>query len=431
LLAIREAQRAGVAQAICSVCSAHPMVLRAALAEAGARNAPLLVEATCNQVNQFGGYTGLAPADFMAFIQGLAREAGFPASGLILGGDHLGPNPWRHEPAAVALAKAGDLVEAFVRAGFRKLHLDASMACAGEPPLADTVIAERAAQLCARAERAFQEAPQGQPPVYVIGTEVPPPGGATGPEQTLRPTAADALLRTLDISRDAFAREGQLPAWDRVLAVVVQPGVEFGDASVHPYDRAAARELTRAILDQAPYIFEAHSTDYQTPRALRELVQDRCAILKVGPWLTFACREALFALEDLARELHLADPARPLPRLRAALDAAMERNPEHWRGHYRGSEGEVSMARRYSFSDRSRYYWHDPEVAAAVAELLAATRGPLPPQLLSQFLPNALEAVWAGELEPDGSAIVLHAVRRVLGHYASACDPTHHPEVTP
>ena len=56
---IVEANRAGTPQGICSVCSAHPMVLEACIDRAIADGSPLLVEATCNQVNQEGGYTGM------------------------------------------------------------------------------------------------------------------------------------------------------------------------------------------------------------------------------------------------------------------------------------------------------------------------------------------------------------------------------------
>jgi len=170
-------------------------------------------------------------------------------------------------------------------------------------------------------------------------------------------------------------------------------------------------------------MYEAHSTDYQHPRALRQLVEDRFAILKVGPWLSFACREALFALEDVARELCWADPGRPAVPLRETLDRAMVNNPIHWRSHHRGTAQEQAFARRFSYSDRCRYYWTDPEVDAEVTQLLDVLRAPIPAQLVSQHFPLALDAVLEGSLTPDGRSLVTHAIRRVLGHYAAACRP--------
>ena len=173
LEAVVRANRAGEGRGIYSLCSAHPLVLEACIDQALADGGPLLVEATCNQVNQEGGYTGMQAADFRRFVTGLATARGLPAERLILGGDHLGPNPWRHEPADAALAKAEALVRSYVEAGFTKIHLDASMGCAGDPePLPPELIAARAARLALAGEAA------GGRPVYVIGTEVPVPGGA-------------------------------------------------------------------------------------------------------------------------------------------------------------------------------------------------------------------------------------------------------------
>jgi len=253
LLALQEGWRQGRPGGIASLCSAHPMVLRAGLRQALEDGTPLLIEATCNQVNQFGGYTGMTPADFRDGVRALALEEGLPWERVILGGDHLGPNPWRGEPAGTALDKAGSLVEAFAAAGYRKLHLDASMPCAGDPvPLPDALVAERAAWLCKMAEAAAAPGPR---PVYVIGTEVPTPGGAGAHETALTPTAPEALARTLDVTEAAFLKAGQAPAWERVVAVVVQPGVEFGETGVHAYDRAGALGLSAAVAGRRPWLY--------------------------------------------------------------------------------------------------------------------------------------------------------------------------------
>ena len=160
---------------ITSVCSAHPLVIEAALRRGRREDAAVLIEATCNQVNQEGGYTGMTPADFRRFVEAIAEEVGFPLDRLILGGDHLGPNPWRSLPAEEAMARAEAMVAAFVAAGFRKLHLDTSMGCAGEPAaLPDALTAERAVRLAKVAQAQSGEAKQRA--VYIIGTEVPPPG---------------------------------------------------------------------------------------------------------------------------------------------------------------------------------------------------------------------------------------------------------------
>src|SRR6516225_10071611 len=126
-----------------------------------------------------GGYTGMRPQDFLELVHRIADRAGLPRDRVLLGGDHLGPNPWQMLSAEAAMTRAEVLVADYVRAGFRKIHLDCSMACADDPPsLSDEMIARRAARLCTVAEHAHAEA-DGEPPVYVIGTEVPRPGGAS------------------------------------------------------------------------------------------------------------------------------------------------------------------------------------------------------------------------------------------------------------
>ena len=130
-----DARRAQNLAGIYSICSAHPWVLAAAMKQALADDTPLVIESTSNQVDQFGGYTGMKPADFVRFVHTIAGRAGLSRDRLILGGDHLGPNAWRGLPARDAMQRAEALIDAYVAAGFVKIHLDTSMRC-GPAPLA-------------------------------------------------------------------------------------------------------------------------------------------------------------------------------------------------------------------------------------------------------------------------------------------------------
>lgn len=215
-----ERHRAGEPAGICSVCSAHPLVIEAALAHAKAIERPALIEATSNQVNQDGGYTGLRPAQYRDLVWDMADEAGLPRERVVLGGDHLGPNCWQTQPAKAALEKAAVMISEYVRAGFRKIHLDCSMPCGDDPrTLPDEVIAERTAILCERAEDAWRGS-GGDAPVYVIGSEVPTPGGAQEPLQELAVTEPDAALATVAAHRTAFVRHGLEAAWHRVIGLL-------------------------------------------------------------------------------------------------------------------------------------------------------------------------------------------------------------------
>ncbi len=413
LAGLAAARRAGRPYGIASVCSAHPTVLRAALRRAAKGEGPVLIEATCNQVNQFGGYTGMTPADFIAFVEAIAAEEGVARDKIIFGGDHLGPNPWRKEQASAALEKAAGMVEAYVAAGFTKIHLDASMGCAGEPAaLDDRTVAERAAALCAVAE---ETARRGNlpAPVYILGTEVPVPGGADHALATVEPTAPDAARETIAVHRAAFGKAGLSDAFARVIAFVVQPGVEFGSDNVVAYDPPRAAALS-ALLDEEPaLVFEAHSTDYQTEEALAALVGDGFPILKVGPGLTFAYREALYALDLVASDIVPGYGDRPLAR---AMEALMVDVPGSWSGYYHGDETALRIQRHFSYSDRIRYYWTRPEAEAAVAALLSALSGVrIPETVLHQYLPTIVPQ------EADRAEdILIAAVDRVLAIYDGA-----------
>ena len=413
------AHRRGENVGLYSVCCSNEQVLLAAMQVARQYDTFLLIEATSNQVDQYGGYTGMNPVQFRDYVLQLARTQQFPVERLILGGDHLGPNAWQKLPATEAMANSRELIRAYVAAGFHKIHLDCSMSCAGDPsPLPDEIVAARSAELARIAERTAIET--GMPrPVYVIGTEVPVPGGESSLGGGVQVTTPQAAAKTLDIHREAFVAPELASAWERVIAMVVQPGVDFDHSDVQHYRPAAATALSDFVETQPRVVFEAHSTDYQTEASLHALVRDHFAILKVGPAATFAFREALFALAAIEDEL--LSPAE-CSQLVATLDRCMVENPKHWQHHYRGDEHQLRLLRRYALSDRCRYYWGEPEVQAAIDKLVENLRQHAPPPfLLSQFLPEQHAEVLAGRLAPEPLALVRHKIATRLAEYARAC----------
>jgi D-tagatose-1,6-bisphosphate aldolase subunit GatZ/KbaZ len=416
------AHKNGGGAGIFSVCSSHPLVIEAALLEAERFDQYVLIESTSNQVNQFGGYSGMTPGQFKAYVEGIARRAGLSLQRVLLGGDHLGPNCWRDRPALEAMDLSEAMIAAYVEAGYRKIHLDCSMTCADDgAALTDTTIAERAARLCSVAEAVWQRVGQ-EPPVYVIGTEVPAPGGAAEALDTLEVTSPKAVEITLEAHRAAFAERGLEAAWGRVIALVAQPGVEFDHHKVIDYQPSKARLLSQCIESHSNLVFEAHSTDYQTPAALADLVRDHFAILKVGPGATFALREALWALADIQRELHAQESAAAgaVSLKQATLDA-MHRDSRYWKSYYKDADT-LLLDLQYSLSDRIRYYWNVPSVQQAVDAMLAelGQRG-IPLTLLSQHMPDQYAAVREGSLANEPRQLVIFGITKVLQGYARAC----------
>ena len=402
--------RAGEAIGLPCFCTANEHVLLAVLAYAKRTGLPTVIEATCNQVNQYGGYTGMTPADFMEWLSGMAADAGVPMNQLILGGDHLGPNVWKNEPLDVAMEKSRELVKSYVQAGFKKIHIDTSMACGGEPNPTFAQIAERAADLCEVAEK---YAPDPSKLFYIIGTEVPTPGGETEEPNTLDVTSVARFHDTIQTHRDAWNTRGLDAAWDRVVSVVTQPGVDFGHTSVYPFLPVKAAPLREAIIDEVGLTYEAHSTDYQSTNALSDLVKNHFFFLKVGPELTFRFREAIWALAQIEEEI-INDPK---SLIRETFEEQMTKDPGYWVNYYNGSDKELRILRTYSYSDRIRYYWTDPEISKSLNMLIAnLEQVNLPESIVSQ----AFMGLDFGEVPETPLALIELHIQRCISRYFKA-----------
>ena len=420
-------QKAGEAVGIYSACSANSYVIEAAIECAKRDNSCVLIEATANQVDQNGGYTGMKPVDFRNFVYEIAEKVGFTTDRIFLGGDHLGPLTFASKPEAEAMADARELVRCYVAAGFTKIHIDTSMKVADDDPnvrLSDETIARRGAELARVCEDTYQELLKTNPnavrPVYIVGSEVPIPGGAQDPNAGMQVTRVEDFKATVTAFEKAFKEAGLEETWKDVIACVVQPGVEEKDAGCTEYDRAKAAELMASIKEFPNLVFEGHSTDYQTKFKLKELIEDGVGILKVGPGLTYAMREALFALAYMEKMImhgneeeqsHFID----------VLEEAMLAEPKNWQKHYHGNDNELWFKRKFSFSDRSRYYMPVPEVNAAKEKLIANLRKyGVSLAVLSQFMPIQYTKVREGSLENDPEALIKDRIKNTIDEYLFA-----------
>jgi D-tagatose-1,6-bisphosphate aldolase subunit GatZ/KbaZ len=415
--------KAGNALGVYAVCSANPHVIRASLQQAQTDDSLMLVEATSNQVDQFGGYTGMKPIDFINFVKNMADEINFPVHNIIFGGDHLGPNTWQDLPAKEAMENARVLISDYVKAGFGKIHLDTSMSCKDDPQgaLNPDVVAARAADLCAVAENEIP-AHEQTGPVYVIGTEVPLPGGAHEDHDELVPSTASDVAQTIAIHKELFIEKGLNAAWDRVIAVVAQPGVEFGSEKIDEYSSSKAQSLVKLIEGYDSLLFEAHSTDYQLTSGLKQLVRDHFAILKVGPQLTYALREAILALAHIESELLVVNPGWESSNIRSTLLSTMNDDPRYWQKHYSQDNSQHLYEHFFSLSDRIRYYWPASSIQNSLDRLIQnLSTQDIPLSLISQYLPKEHLQIREGRLTNNPIAMMQGKVRDVLRTYASAC----------
>ena len=425
--------KSGEKAGIFSVCSSNKYVIEAAMDRLRDKDMHLLIESTANQVDQFGGYTGMTPKDFMKYIHNLAEENNFPVDRIILGGDHLGPLTWTKLGEEKAMENSKTLIREYVLAGFTKIHIDTSMPIIGDfenGVFGDDLIAERAATLCKVAEDSYtellNEKPESVHPVYVIGSEVPIPGGAQADEEEeegIAVTKVENLVNTIETFKNAFESHGVGDAWQYVVGVVVQPGVEFGSEQVWKYDREKARELSEALKDYPELVFEAHSTDYQTDEALNEMVEDGFIILKVGPALTYGFREAAFELNLMENELLKYNVNIELSKFREILEFNMVKNNGYWKNHYSGTQEKIKFDRIYGLSDRCRYYLPIEEVNYSLEKMIENLKQvDIPLTLVSQYMHNQYKKIRSGKMELTVENLLKDRIGEYIDDYIYAVE---------
>lgn len=422
LLELVNKRKLGINCGVPSFCCANKIVIESILRQSRRFDDTVLIEGTSNQVNQFGGYTGMTPNDFVEFVYSIADKNAIPHEKIIIGGDHLGPLPWCDKPEKEAMEKAKELVRLSVLAGYQKIHLDTSMRLGDDnvnEPLDVNKVARRGALLYKECEQAFSELLKRDPnavhPVYVIGSEVPIPGGIQSNGNTFDVTKPEAFKDTLEAYKKEFLRLGINDAWVNIIAIVVQPGVEFGNEEIVNYNRFLAKDLTEALKEFPNLVFEGHSTDYQSPIKLREMVEDGIAIIKVGPALSFALREGLFALSEIEKYLI---PEEKRANFAEKLESVMLEDTSKWVKHYVGNDNEKLISRKFSFSDRCRYYFNNPIIEEAIDKLfknIDSTKIPL--GLLHQYLPFQYVKVRDNKLTAKAKDLVEDNIITIVDDY--------------
>lgn len=406
-----------------AVCSANYYAIQAALEAALEADGLILIEATANQVNSSGGYSGLTPSDYARQIHQMVENMGLPGNRCIIGMDHLGPHAWSQQTPEVAFNNAVALVRQCVNAGFRKLHMDV---ITGTPnSRGDIAAIEKAARqtadLCRVAEETARTKDLDHHLLYVIGTDVPAPGGSLNPEEGVAVTDPQNLAQTLTVFQAAFFSAGLESAWERAVAVVVQPGVDFDDTTIADYHRKQAATLA-AYHQQLPrgMTYEVHAADYQKPDLLKEMVADRFNLLKIGPCLTFALRQTLYALAHIEEALPGIEHS---SHLRQTMEAIMIQDPLYWRSNDQRTPEELAYIRHFGLRDRIRYYWSHPRARKAVNQLLYNLNRSIPRALMEQYLPDLPENLLPAQKAFMPETAINFRLHKVLKPYRDACWP--------
>ncbi|MDR3473889.1 MAG: class II D-tagatose-bisphosphate aldolase, non-catalytic subunit [Devosia sp.] len=374
LIEIARANRAGVPLGLPAYCTAHPETLRAILRCYADDYEPLLIEVDAAAVNLGGGYAGMTPGGFRNFIEIMAAGEGVDPARLILGAARVGTGLWKTEPVASAMTSAAALIRAYVEAGFVKLHLDASSACADDETVSPENVAGRTAALCWAAEAAAQ----GRPVLYALG-------GASSARAPGTPATPAEARQLFDLHQQAFGSAGIGTAFERVIALVLESGAGYTNAAVLPFLPGPLAGLAQ-MLPSPPSdaVFQAPATDYQDEAALRALVAAHFAILEVGPELANAFGRAVVAMAHL--EAHLSVRVSDVL---AVIEKEMLRDPAGWQDQIPDDDRAAAM-RLFGLTGPLRAYWARPPIAAALQRLFANIDAARPEAgLLAQYAPPA------------------------------------------
>ena len=399
---IIESHRQGAAEGICSVNSSESLVLRAVVRQSLSGTMPLLVE---------HGENSQSPAEFAVNVEKLTQAEDFPVERLMLGGGRLHSCIRQRISRADFIQKTRQYVEECIRAGFGKIYLDADAAGDG----ADVrEVAQTLAALCLSAEGATaNENKSFSKPCYVIG--MPP-----------SISSVEKVSEIWQAASAAFATAGLDDAWQRVVALAVQPEIGFSDNHVVEYKTASCTDLRAFSEKDGSFVYQVPVADYQSGQALRRMVADHFAILCISPVLTFAMREALFSLAMIENEWMIGKPGARLSNLIVELDKAMQLKPQHWKDYYTTGNGfDQMLARKYSYKDRSRMYWQVKDVQSALDQLFKnLSQNPPPLSLLKQFMPDLYWPLREGRLENDPEALVIDRIQQAYKPYTDACYQT-------
>lgn len=153
------------------------------------------------------------------------------------------------------------------------------------------------------------------------------------------------------------------------------------------------------------------------------MVEDGFIILKVGPALTFGFREGIFALNLIENEILKYDSNAELSNFMEILDFSMVKNPKDWVHHYSGTGEKVKIERKYSLSDRARYYMPKDEVNFALEKLMSNLEGmEIPITVISQFMHEQYKKVREGLLKPNAKELLKDRIGEYLDDYIYAVE---------
>tara|TARA_B100000767_G_C19718103_1_gene515916 strand:+ start:141 stop:1364 length:1224 start_codon:yes stop_codon:yes gene_type:complete len=310
---------------------------------------PCLIECTSNQVNQDGGYTFTTPKLFVKKINKLRKKIKLNKSQLFLGGDHLGPLPWKNNTNKTALKKSIKLINNFLNEKFDKIHIDTSIKCKNDQLINNEIIFDRTCKILnspiikKKIDNKF----------LVIGTEVPL-SGSDDDKKVIITSMKKIKIEALKFQNLLV----NLKLKKKIFGLVIEPGMKYMNSSIKK--PIFTKFLNKKKFSKAnDFVFEAHSTDYQPKKILLNLVDNNFKFLKVGPELTYNYSRSLFFMNKIENKFF----KNPTSDIKKNILLSMKEKNKYWKEYYDKNNDLLLLNSKL---DRSRYYLNTKNVENSI-----------------------------------------------------------------
>ncbi len=339
-------------KALPSFCTSNIEVIKSILFFCNLKKLPCLIECTSNQVNQNGGYTNKTPKIFVEEISRLRKKIKFKPDRLFLGGDHLGPLPWNSKNNDIALKNSILLIKDYLNENFSKIHIDTSIKCKNDKYINSKIVFNRTNRIL----NDFSIKKKIKDRFIVVGTEVPLAG--SGDNKKIIRTSIKQIETEFFNFKEIFQR---LNLKKMFFGLVIEPGMKYKHYTITKPNFYNFRNK-KNISKKNNFVYEAHSTDYQSQKILRQLVKNNFKFLKVGPELTFNYARSLFFMENIEKKKNKIKNSN----IKETIFSTMLKNKKYWNGYYTKKKPGLFLNSKL---DRMRYYFDTKEVKNSVLTL--------------------------------------------------------------
>ena len=339
-------------KALPSFCTSNIEVIKSILFFCHIKKLPCLIECTSNQVNQHGGYTNKTPKMFIKEILSISKKIKFNSKKLFLGGDHLGPLPWKKRSKTVAIKNSISLINDYLDQKFCKIHIDTSIKCKNDEYINSDIIFERTNEILNNdnIKKKIKDK------FLVVGTEVPLSG--SGDNENIIKTSKKQI-ETEVIKFKKILKKQNLK--NNIFGLVIEPGMKYMHSSVTKPNFTNFTNK-KNISKKNNFVYEAHSTDYQSKKILKQLVKNNFKFLKVGPELTYSYSRSLFFMENIEKNNFKLKNSN----IKKIIFSSMLKNRKYWEGYYEKKTPELLLNSKL---DRMRYYFNSKPVVNSIKTL--------------------------------------------------------------